>query len=35
MSSNFIQSVDERTRLAGANRLEILLFISIVRIPTP
>ncbi len=26
MSSNFIQSVDERTRLAGANRLEILLF---------
>jgi two-component system chemotaxis response regulator CheV len=24
--SNFIQSVDERTRLAGANRLEILLF---------
>lgn len=23
---NFIQSVDERTRLAGANRLEILLF---------
>ena len=26
MSSNFIQSVDERTQLAGANRLEILLF---------
>lgn len=24
--SNFIQSVDERTQLAGANRLEILLF---------
>ncbi|MDH5600304.1 MAG: chemotaxis protein [Gammaproteobacteria bacterium] len=26
MSNNFIQSVDERTQLAGANRLEILLF---------
>ena len=26
MDNNFIQSVDERTRLAGANRLEILLF---------
>ena len=25
-NNNFIQSVDERTRLAGANRLEILLF---------
>ena len=24
--NNFIQSVDERTQLAGANRLEILLF---------
>ena len=24
--ANFIQSVDERTQLAGANRLEILLF---------
>lgn len=24
--ANFIQSVDERTRLAGANRLEVLLF---------
>ncbi len=26
MSKNFIQSVDERTKLAGANRLEVLLF---------
>ncbi|RMG37642.1 MAG: chemotaxis protein CheV [Gammaproteobacteria bacterium] len=26
MTASFIQSVDERTRLAGANRLEILLF---------
>ncbi len=26
MSANFIKSVDERTRLAGTNRLEVLLF---------
>ena len=26
MAANFINSVDERTQLAGANRLEILLF---------
>ncbi len=26
MAANFINSVDERTKLAGANRLEILLF---------
>ena len=26
MSNNFIKSVDERTKLAGANRLEVLLF---------
>ena len=26
MSNNFIKSVDERTQLAGANRLEVLLF---------
>ena len=24
--NNFMKSVDERTKLAGANRLEVLLF---------